>query len=298
MLENLLPEIVWADLNESQRAALLQVATAARETYGDALLGSGEPVWPHAVGMATLAAELRLDLTSRQAALLFAFPNEDNYNKDKFEALFGEDVARLVKGVYKLNQMRPITEGFSSDATLNPHDLKVQIEVLRKMLLAMVEDVRVVLLRLASRTQTLRFYAHSPDPAREGVARETLELLAPLANRLGVWELKWELEDLSFRFLHTDIYKEIARKLDEKRQSSAAMTLWRQAPVLGGASSRSMAPLSPGRSSLPHSAPWLWSRARSIRCKPPTPTVGHGRTIRLAFSHRPRRSPTRLTVLK
>src|SRR5574343_538640 len=217
MLENLLPEIVWADLNESQRAALLQLATVARETYGDALLGSGEPVWPHAVGMATLAAELRLDLTSRQAALLFAFPNEDNYNKDKFEALFGEDVARLVKGVYKLNQMRPITEGFSSDATLNPHDLKVQIEVLRKMLLAMVEDVRVVLLRLASRTQTLRFYAHSPDPAREGVARETLELLAPLANRLGVWELKWELEDLSFRFLHTDIYKEIARKLDEKR---------------------------------------------------------------------------------
>src|SRR5574343_270293 len=217
MLENLLPEIVWADLNESQRAALLQLATVARETYGDALLGSGEPVWPHAVGMATLAAELRLDLTSRQAALLFAFPNEDNYNKDKFEALFGEDVARLVKGVYKLNQMRPITEGFSSDATLNPHDLKVQIEVLRKMLLAMVEDVRVVLLRLASRTQTLRFYAHSPDPAREGVARETLELLAPLANRLGVWELKWELEDLSFRFLHTDTYKEIARKLDEKR---------------------------------------------------------------------------------
>src|SRR5574343_73847 len=217
MLETLLPEIVWADLDEPQRAALLRVATEARETYGDALLGSGEPVWPHAVGMATLAAELRLDLTSRQAALLFAFPNEDNYNKDKFEALFGEDVARLVKGVFKLNQMRPVTEGFSSDAALNPQDLKVQIEVLRKMLLAMVEDVRVVMLRLASRTQTLRFYAQHPDPAREGVARETLELLAPLANRLGVWELKWELEDLSFRFLHTETYKEIARKLDEKR---------------------------------------------------------------------------------
>ena len=217
MLETLLPEIVWADLDEPQREALLRVATEARETYGDALLGSGEPVWPHAVGMATLAAELRLDLTSRQAALLFAFPNEETYHKDQFEARFGEDIARLVKGVFKLNQMRPITEGFSSDATLNPQDLKVQIEVLRKMLLAMVEDVRVVMLRLASRTQTLRFYAQHPDPAREGVARETLELLAPLANRLGVWELKWELEDLSFRFLHTDTYKEIARKLDEKR---------------------------------------------------------------------------------
>ena len=217
MIETLLPEVVWADLDRAQRESLAFVAQQAQATYADALLGSGEPVWPHAVGMAQMAAELRLDVTSRKAALLFAFPNEEHFNKDKFEQQFGEDVSRLVKGVYRLNQMRPITQGFSSDATLNPQDLKVQIEVLRKMLLAMVEDVRVVLLRLASRTQTLRFYAHSPDPAREGVARETLELLAPLANRLGVWELKWELEDLSFRFLHTDTYKDIARKLDEKR---------------------------------------------------------------------------------
>jgi len=217
MIESLLPEVVWADLNTAQRESLAVVALQAQATYADALLGSGEPVWPHAVGMAQMAAELRLDVTSRQAALLFAFPNEEHFNKEKFEQQFGEDIARLVKGVYRLNQMRPITQGFSSDASLNPQDLKVQIEVLRKMLLAMVEDVRVVLLRLASRTQTLRYYAQHPDPARLGVARETLELLAPLANRLGVWELKWELEDLSFRFLHTDTYKDIARKLDEKR---------------------------------------------------------------------------------
>lgn len=217
MLEDLLPEVVWADLDAAQRTSLADVARQAQSTYADALLGSGEPVWPHAVGMAQMAAELRLDVTSRQAALLFAFPNDASYNKEKFEQRYGDDVSRLVKGVFRLNQMRPITQGFSSDASLNPQDLKVQIEVLRKMLLAMVEDVRVVLLRLASRTQTLRFYAQHPAPAREGVARETLELLAPLANRLGVWELKWELEDLSFRFLHPDTYKEIARKLDEKR---------------------------------------------------------------------------------
>lgn len=217
MLETLLPEVVWADLDAAQRDSLLKVAQEAQATYADGLLGSGESAWVHAVGMAKLAAELRLDITSRKAALLFAFPNEAHFNKEKFEQQFGEDVSRLVKGVFRLNQMRPITQGFSSDASLNPQDLKVQIEVLRKMLLAMVEDVRVVLLRLASRTQTLRFYAHRPDASREGVARETLELLAPLANRLGVWELKWELEDLSFRFLHPDTYKEIARKLDEKR---------------------------------------------------------------------------------
>ena len=217
MQDLLLPEVVWADLDEPQRADLMAVAADARALYGDRLLGSGEGIWPHAVAMATLAAELRLDGVSRQAALLFAAPNDAHYNRQKFEQRFGEDVSRLVRGIYKLNQMRPITQGFASDATLNPHDLKAQVEILRKMLLAMVEDVRVVLLRLASRTQTLRFYAQNPDAERLGVARETLDLLAPLANRLGVWELKWELEDLSFRFLHPDTYREIAKKLDEKR---------------------------------------------------------------------------------
>ena len=75
----------------------------------------------------------------------------------------------------------------------------------------------MVLLRLASRTQTMRHYTTEPDDLQVQVARETLELYSPLANRLGVWELKWELEDLSFRFLHPDIYKTIAKQLDEKR---------------------------------------------------------------------------------
>ena len=119
MIETILPEIVWADLDNRQREALASVARQAQAQYADSLLGSGEPVWPHAVGMAQMAAELRLDVTSRQAALLFAFPNETHFNKDKFEQQFGEDVSRLVKGVYRLNQMRPITQGFSSDATLN-----------------------------------------------------------------------------------------------------------------------------------------------------------------------------------
>lgn len=217
MHDVLLPEIVWADLNDVERAALGTVAEEAKTAYGEDLLDSGEAIWPHAVAMASLAAELRLDAVSRQAALLFAFPNRKDFNRQRFEERFGDDVTRLVRGVFKLNQMRPIAEGFASDAVLKPQDLKAQVEILRKMLLAMVEDVRVVLLRLASRTQTLRYYAQHPDPVREGVARETLDLLAPLANRLGVWELKWELEDLSFRFLHPETYREIARKLDEKR---------------------------------------------------------------------------------
>ena len=85
------------------------------------------------------------------------------------------------------------------------------------MLLAMANDLRVVLLRLASRLQTLRYYAANRQPGSEPFARETLLLYAPLANRLGIWQMKWELEDLAFRFIEPDTYKQVARLLEEKR---------------------------------------------------------------------------------
>ena len=193
----------------------------ARSTYGDRSLGSGEDVWGHALGVALIVAGLKLDADSRLAALLFAVPTLLEHGLALLERDFGAGVAQLVDGISRLNRLRPITRGFvahSVDSSeKNPQEMKAQIEVLRKMLLAMVEDIRVVLLRLASRTQTLRHYAAEPDELRVPVARETLALYSPLANRLGVWELKWELEDLSFRFLHPAIYKEIAQQLDEKR---------------------------------------------------------------------------------
>jgi GTP pyrophosphokinase len=193
----------------------------ARSIYGHRLLGSTEDVWGHALGMALIVAGLKLDVDSRLAALLFAVPAQLEQGLLQIERDFGTGVAQLVGGISRLNRMRPITRGFvahSVDSSeKNPQEMKTQIEVLRKMLLAMVEDIRVVLLRLASRTQTLRHFAGEPDELRVPVARETLALYSPLANRLGVWELKWELEDLSFRFLHPAIYKEIAQHLDEKR---------------------------------------------------------------------------------
>ncbi|HXZ91269.1 MAG TPA: bifunctional (p)ppGpp synthetase/guanosine-3',5'-bis(diphosphate) 3'-pyrophosphohydrolase, partial [Burkholderiales bacterium] len=109
--------------------------------------------------------------------------------------------------VEKLYQLRVLTRG-------SPQQ---HHEVLRKMVLGMVEDVRVVLIRLASRTQTLRWFAKNPVDERAAYARETLDIYAPLANRLGVWQLKWELEDLSFRYLEPELYKKIAGMLDEKR---------------------------------------------------------------------------------
>lgn len=193
----------------------------AWEVYGEAMLGSGERIWSHALGMAVIIAGLKLDVDSRMAAVLFAIPAHDEHGIARIEERFGKPAAHLVNGISRLNRLRPITKGFVAAnveaGEVNPVEMKAQIEVLRKMLLAMVEDIRVVLLRLASRTQTLRFYAANPNDLRVQVARETLDLYSPLANRLGVWELKWELEDLSFRFLHPDTYKQIAKMLDEKR---------------------------------------------------------------------------------
>jgi GTP pyrophosphokinase len=204
-------------LSAEESALIRDAAVFAREYYGEHTLGSGEGVWSHALGMALILVGLRLDADSRLAALLFAVPSYDERGVEHLEARFGRPVSHLVSGIWRLNRLRPITRDFVADAAESPQEMKAQIEVLRKMLLAMVEDIRVVLLRLASRTQTLRHYAANPHDLRAEVARETLEIYSPLANRLGVWELKWELEDLSFRFLHPDTYKKIAKQLDEKR---------------------------------------------------------------------------------
>jgi len=213
--------ILAEGLGVDEVASLKGAADYALEVYGEALLGSGERIWSHALGMGVIVAGLKLDADSRMAAVLFAVPARDEHGITRIEERFGKPVADLVNGISRLHKLRPITKGFVA-ANLeagegNPAEVKAQVEVLRKMLLAMVEDIRVVLLRLASRTQTLRFYSAHQDDLRVQVARETLELYSPLANRLGVWELKWELEDLSFRYLHPDIYKKIAGMLDEKR---------------------------------------------------------------------------------
>ena len=203
-------------------AEKIRLAVAfARSAYADRRLGSGEGTWSHALGMALILVGLKLDADTRIAALLFALQRYDTEALAKISERFGSTTAQLVNGIYHLHRLRPVTHDFvarsAKNGELNPVEFRAQIEVLRKMILAMVEDIRVVLLRLASRTQTLRHYAAEESELRVQVARETLELYSPLANRLGVWELKWELEDRSFHYLHPEIYKKIARHLDEKR---------------------------------------------------------------------------------
>ncbi len=207
-------ELLAAGSSAAERAQIEQALELAAEMYEGRVLGTGEPVWTHAMGTALIAASLRLDAETRIAALLFAANEFLDDASERIEARFGAAVARLIDGLRRLNGLRVVTR---MTATTSAPEIRAQTEVLRKMLLAMVEDIRVVLIRLASRTQTLRFYTETPSDARFDVARESLDIYAPLANRLGVWQLKWELEDLSFRFLEPETYKRIAKMLDERR---------------------------------------------------------------------------------
>lgn len=186
--------------------------------YLDRTLRTGEPFAAHADGMAAIVRPLRDDPDLLAAAYLFGAHDVLRDPDDWLRARFGPQVALLVAD---LRQMMRLSERTRPRADEGGAD-SVQHEALRRMLMAMCNDLRVVLLRLASRLQTLRWYAGQRSPDAQPFARETLALYAPLANRLGIWQLKWELEDLSFRFIEPETYKTIARRLDEKRTGREA----------------------------------------------------------------------------
>jgi GTP pyrophosphokinase len=180
-----------------------------RSRIADARGGSGEPIVAHALGTVSILEALKVDLPTRVAAVVFgageALPFE------LVRARCGDEVASLVEAMRQLLRLKDLTLRTSESSSGS------EVETLRRMLLAMASDIRVVLLRLASRLQSLRWHAESKTRPEPAVARETLEVLAPLANRLGLGQLKWELEDLAFRFLEPDLYRSIAQQLEERR---------------------------------------------------------------------------------
>ncbi len=194
------------------RARFATAYDMARAHFGDARNADGELLAERAFGTATILAAQRLDPDSLAAGLLVGLPQVPSFDAAAVEAAFGKDVATLVADVARMDSVRTIAAG--GDA----QERALQAENLRKMLLAMVEDIRVVLIKLAERTQALRHLMSGDEVARRALAREVMDVYAPLANRLGVWQLKWELEDLSLRGLEPDEYRRIARLLDERRQ--------------------------------------------------------------------------------
>jgi GTP pyrophosphokinase len=175
----------------------------------------------HALGTAGIVQTLNVEPAVVIAAALFPLIPHLDDAEHVLRERFGEEVLQLVTDVRKLLRLGTVGMKAASVAADSSRDAqaerRAQVEALRKMLLAFAQDIRVVLIRLASRLQSLRHYAAQKGSPSAEFARETLDIYAPLANRLGIWQLKWELEDLAFRFEDPVTYKRIAKLLDEKR---------------------------------------------------------------------------------
>ena len=167
---------------------------------------TGEPYVTHPIATAQILAELGIDTIAIQAALLHDVPEDTEFSLTDVEEKFGSEVAQLVDGVTKLSK-------FSTHS----HEQQ-QAENIRKMLLAMAQDIRVVLIKLADRLHNMRTLYGLPSDKQLRIARQTMEIYAPLAERLGIWQMKWELEDLAFKVLEPERFRELAKLLDTRRK--------------------------------------------------------------------------------
>jgi len=182
----------------------------ADAAHGEQKRKSGDPYISHPLQVASILAELRLDAKTVAAALLHDVAEDTPTKIPDLAEEFGPEVASMVDGVTKL-------AGIAEMASLPPDSRDPKIESLRKMLLAMVGDVRVVLIKLADRLHNMRTLHYMPLEKQRRIARETLDIYAPLANVLGIFQIKWELEDLAFRYLEPEIYAQMKRDLNQRR---------------------------------------------------------------------------------
>ncbi|HLV02446.1 MAG TPA: bifunctional (p)ppGpp synthetase/guanosine-3',5'-bis(diphosphate) 3'-pyrophosphohydrolase [Acidobacteriota bacterium] len=192
-----------ADLELLQRAYVF----SAREHRGQVRL-SGEPYLSHPLEVANILAEMKLDVACVSVGLLHDVVEDTLTDIDTIQEYFGSDIAHLVDGVTKISQI-----SFSSQA-------ERQAENFRKLLLAMVDDIRVILIKLADRLHNMRTLQYLPEPKRKAISRETLEIYAPIAHRLGMAKVRGELEDLAFSYLDPVSYQNIVAQVEEKKANS------------------------------------------------------------------------------
>jgi|APSaa5957512622_1039677.scaffolds.fasta_scaffold00038_38 GTP diphosphokinase / guanosine-3',5'-bis(diphosphate) 3'-diphosphatase len=198
---------------------------------------SGEPYINHCLAVATILSDLKVPPVVVAAGLLHDTVEDTPISIEDLTKEFGEEIANLVDGVTKLTQLPRVSQteeliegpdGKSGGSKNGPKSERANRRVtdrradlttenLRKTFLAMGEDIRVVLIKLADRLHNMRTLGHMPEHKRKRIAKETLDIFAPLASRLGIWQIKWELEDIAFRYSDPDTYKEIAKNLDERR---------------------------------------------------------------------------------
>ena len=213
------------------RELVMQAYQFAEKAHSGQTRSSGEPYITHCVAVAIILVELKVPPVLVVAGLLHDTV-EDN-SKITLEVIkekFGKEVAGLVDGVTKLSNLPRISRSGIPRSSIGKNDREnpasissksrkkdLATETLRKTLMAMGDDIRVVLIKLADRLHNMRTLNHLPEEKRLRIAKETMEIFAPLANRLGIWQIKWELEDLSFRYINPSAYQNVAEKLADRR---------------------------------------------------------------------------------
>lgn len=200
-------EIVHSYLPEDDCKMVEDAFALADEAHKTQKRASGEPYILHPLAVATILAQLQIDRSTLIAGLLHDVVEDTIYTLEDVAQRFGEEVAFLVDGVTKLNQFQ----------YQNKEDQ--QQENYRKMFLAMAKDVRVVVIKLSDRLHNMRTLKHMRSDKQKRIARETLEIFAPLAHRLGIFNIKWELEDLSFRYLEPEKYYDLVDQMKQKRKA-------------------------------------------------------------------------------
>jgi GTP pyrophosphokinase len=211
-----------------QANALARARAFAEPLLAGEALDTGENTFAHADAVAAILKSIGGSEAMQAASYLVYACDHLNRPQEVIAKAFGDNFAALALETTKLVQVQrqarqtQVASARASSAIPMAQTAAAQTENVRKMLLAFSRDLRVVMLRLASRLQTLRFFAATKLPLPAGLASEALQVFAPLANRLGIWEIKWEMEDLSFRFLEPDNYRQVARLLDEKRSEREA----------------------------------------------------------------------------
>jgi GTP pyrophosphokinase len=209
-LQSILDQLSKLDPND--RIIIERAYRKAEAAHAGQFRKSGEPYFTHCVAVAYILAEMKLDAEAIAAALLHDTVEDTDVTVEEIRNEFGNNVARIVDSVSKLKNIP-----YRVDKDKKSRTIDRELEYVRKMLLAMGDDVRVVLVKLADRLHNMRTLGYMSAEKQREKAQETLDIFAPLANRLGIWQIKWELEDLSFRYLEPDKYKAIARELDERR---------------------------------------------------------------------------------
>jgi len=203
-----------ADLPVNERMILRRAYEFAENAHSGQKRKSGEDYFVHCAEVARILVDLKLDTSTIAAGLLHDVVEDTPVTLEELEQTFGPEIAALVDGVTKIEKI-PLKREDSEELRGRPRDREA--EFLRKTLRAMSDDVRVILIKLADRLHNLRTLGHLSRERQIRMAQETTDIFAPLASRLGIWQMKWELEDLAFRYLEPERYKMIANLIDERR---------------------------------------------------------------------------------